>query len=94
MKKELLFTLTLLLGISTVFAQRTSGPNFSTDISVTRDKGIYLSGSPIADPHHGIKYSYSEFANTFVDGPVIFGYSGGALGTNNSFTTSQTIALR
>ena len=58
------------------------------------DENIYLRGAN--DYNHGLKYAGSNFfpvpANTVVDGPVLFGWDGGALAsTNNQY---PQIALR
>ena len=38
---------------------------------------IQLAGN---QPYHGLQYSNTSFTNTFVDGPVLYGWSGGGLG--------------
>ncbi|HMO38143.1 MAG TPA: hypothetical protein PKC76_00965 [Saprospiraceae bacterium] len=49
------------------------------------DENIYLRGAN--DYNHGLKYAGSNFfpvpANTVVDGPVLFGWDGGALASTN-----------
>jgi hypothetical protein len=45
------------------------------DLNINTSKKIYL-----RDKYHGIGYSWEEFASQRIDGPVVFGYRGGALG--------------
>jgi len=44
------------------------------------------------DIFHGLKYSYNNFANTFVDGPILYGWAGGALGIKKE--QGESIAIR
>ncbi|PAV12974.1 hypothetical protein ASJ81_04410 [Methanosarcina spelaei] len=73
----------------------TTNPSARLDIQGDiriNDKDIWLRGG--IDNNHGIGwYGYGKpFAeNTSIDGPVVFGYSGGALGT---IKNGQNIALR
>lgn len=58
------------------------------------DKDIYLRGTNTGDTNHGLGfYGTGKLWNTVnVDGPTLYGYSGGALGTNQ--TGTQVTALR
>ncbi|WP_336664589.1 hypothetical protein [Elizabethkingia meningoseptica] len=58
----------------------TTNPRSKLDVNGTI---TIASGAPIQlggnQPYHGLQYS-NGFANTFVDGPVLYGWSGGGLG--------------
>lgn len=62
--------------------------NFSGFIRINSNDNIYLN----SDENHGLGYYGGSklFAGTSIDGPVLFGYTGGALGNLNG----NTIALR
>ncbi|KUY30849.1 calcium-binding protein [Elizabethkingia ursingii] len=63
------------------FGIGTTNPQAKLDvngnISIASGYPIQLAGN---QPYHGIQYSNNGFANTFVDGPVLYGWSGGGLG--------------
>ena len=63
----------------------------STGAIALYDNTIFL--RPLGDGNHGVGYygGTKTFANTAPDGPVLFGYSGGALGTEQ--WGAETIAL-
>ncbi|MDV2447289.1 hypothetical protein CMU93_07225 [Elizabethkingia anophelis] len=58
-------------------------------ISIASGYPIQLAGN---QPYHGIQYSNNGFANTFVDGPVIYGWSGGGLGIKRE--VGESLALK
>ena len=58
-------------------------------ITIPRSAAIHIGGN---QPYHGLKYSYSDFAENFVDGPVLYGWSGGALGIKKE--GGESIALK
>ena len=55
------------------------------DLRINDHSLVYLRGNG-NDPNHGVGYfdGTTGFVGTPVDGPVLFGYSGGALGTNQA----------
>lgn len=56
------------------------------------DNVLYLRGG--GDQNHGLRYAGTNaFATQLIDGPVLFGWSGGALGTMNTAMGGQKIAL-
>lgn len=63
----------------------------SGNISIPGESILQLSGF---DTNHGLKYTYKTFANTFIDGPVLYGYSGGALGIKKDNTGTEKIVLQ
>ena len=58
-------------------------------ITIPRSAAIHIGGN---QPYHGLKYSHSDFAENFVDGPVLYGWSGGALGIKKQ--GGESIALK
>ena len=59
------------------------------NISIASGYPIQLAGN---QPYHGIQYSNNGFANTFIDGPVIYGWSGGGLGIKREI--GESLALK
>lgn len=45
------------------------------------------------DRNHGVRYSWEEFAGKHLDGPVMYGYGGGALGIKHYNPSREEIAL-
>ena len=75
-----------------------SGTNNFNGLSYVNNT-LYLNDTPLYirqnDPHHGICYGLGTTTpslNIGVDGPYVFGYYGGALGT--TFGGSNTLALQ
>lgn len=68
------------------------GNHAASQILSMNDLAIRLRGA--SDPNHALRYvgTGSEFASVNLDGPALYGYSGGVLGTNNN--GSESIALR
>ena len=58
-------------------------------ITIPEFSAINIRGNDI---FHGLKYSYNNFANTFIDGPILYGWSGGALGIKKE--GGESIALK
>ncbi|WP_407484414.1 hypothetical protein [Elizabethkingia meningoseptica] len=58
-------------------------------ITVASGAPIQLGGN---QPYHGLQYSNNGFANTFLDGPVLYGWSGGGLGIKKE--TGEWLALK
>ncbi|WP_336958635.1 hypothetical protein [Chryseobacterium contaminans] len=61
------------------------------NISIAGESTLQLSGF---DTNHGLKYTHKTFANTVIDGPVLYGYSGGALGVKQDNLGVEKIALQ
>ncbi|WP_291070456.1 hypothetical protein [Empedobacter sp. UBA5039] len=59
------------------------------EVIIPPNSPILIAGN---QPFHGLRYSYKEFGNTFVDGPVLYGWSGGALGIKRE--VGEWIALK
>ena len=89
--------------LSANVALRSGGNSFSGDQNITNgvlrigDSDFLLRGG--IDPNHGLGWygAAKPFADVGVDGPVLYGYGGGALGSTdlgNPFFPSRQIALR
>ncbi|MCT4124705.1 calcium-binding protein [Elizabethkingia anophelis] len=63
------------IGIGTTNPQ--SKLDINGNMTIASGAAIQLAGN---QPYHGLQYSNTGFANTFVDGPVLYGWSGGGLG--------------
>jgi hypothetical protein len=77
--------------LSANVARLDGSPEFTSDVRLG-DHDLYLRGGP--DSNHGLGWfggSGRTFAGATVDGPVLYGFLGGALG---SAKTAQRIALR
>ena len=57
------------------------------DISITSPNSFLVKNG---DSNHGLKYGYNTFASNPTDGPILYGYDAGGLGTKRS---SENIAL-
>ena len=71
------------------FGIGTTAPSEKLDIAGNikmNGNQIYLAG----DHNHGLGY-YNTYAGLAVDGPVLYGFSGGALGTNQSGTQNTVL---
>ena len=77
--------------LSTNVAMLDGSPVFTSDVRLS-DNDLFLRGG--TDTNHGIGWfggSGRTFAGTAIDGPVLYGYTGGALGTTK---IAQGVALR
>ncbi|KUY19869.1 hypothetical protein BAZ12_03680 [Elizabethkingia miricola] len=63
------------IGIGTTNPQ--SKLDINGNMTIASGSAIQLAGN---QPYHGLQYSNTGFANTFIDGPVLYGWSGGGLG--------------
>jgi len=63
------------------------GVEFGSDVNIKKN-ALYLSN----DKNHGLQY-VAEFDNNSVDGPALFGWGGGVLGTKSQ-GTDENIALQ
>ena len=73
----------------------TMSPNSRLDVSGDiriHENDLFLRGG--VDPNHGLGWygSTKLFDGNNVDGPVLYGFTGGALGTNNNGTQKQVLS--
>ncbi|UCA61545.1 hypothetical protein KB553_08420 [Chryseobacterium rhizoplanae] len=73
----------------------TANPQAKLDVAgnifIAGESALQLSGF---DTNHGLKYTHKTFANTVIDGPVLYGYSGGALGVKQDNIGVEKIVLQ
>ena len=75
----------------------TTSPNSRLDVSGDiriHENDFFLRGG--TDPNHGLGWygDLKTFDGNNVDGPVLYGFTGGALGTNNNGTQKQVLSWK